>query len=145
MNAGSSEDCKIGESPMIRCKPKGETPKVTQIVKYRKSASRGRSTNCCMAWKGSNPKCTVKRREPEWMFRCKSIDSNRQPLVWPRLCKRCNAGNPCQRKIQWTNRKKGRTVDDERNVSNHFARKSVLQQNFSGNQKLNVFITMLAA
>jgi hypothetical protein len=33
MDAGSSEDCSIGESPMFRCNQEGETPKVTQIVK----------------------------------------------------------------------------------------------------------------
>jgi len=35
MKAGSPEHCTIGESPMFRCNQKGETPKVTQIVKSR--------------------------------------------------------------------------------------------------------------
>jgi len=33
MKTGSPEHCIIGESPMFRCNQKGETPKVTQIVK----------------------------------------------------------------------------------------------------------------
>jgi len=55
MIAGSSENCSIGESPMFRCDQYGETPKVTQIVIVLNSVVRGRSTNCCMAWKGAIP------------------------------------------------------------------------------------------
>jgi len=44
MNTDSPEDSTIGASPMFRCNQKGETPKVTQIVKTSRTAVYSSST-----------------------------------------------------------------------------------------------------
>jgi hypothetical protein len=59
MDADSSEDCTIGESPMFRCNQEGETPKVTQIVKSVEFCRfQWQKYKLLHGMKGSNPICT---------------------------------------------------------------------------------------
>jgi hypothetical protein len=77
MIADSSENCRIGESPMFRCIPKGETRKVTQVVKCRKSVFQIEVLIAAWHEMGAIPKVPV-IGESRKHVSMQSIDSNRQ-------------------------------------------------------------------
>jgi len=93
--------------------------------------------------KGSNPICTGNRRKPEARSNT-SIGSIYRLSVRSRSFRKCKAGNPCKRKTQQVNRKKGRAVDGKSGASDHFARKVHIQGSFFGNE-IGRFMELLAA
>jgi len=83
MIADSSEDCRIGESPMFRCIPNGVTRKDTQIVKCRDSVFQIEVLIAAWHEMGAIPEVPA-NGESRMHVSMQSIDSNHQPSIWLR-------------------------------------------------------------